>query len=146
MFITTFSVFIIVVFIVPVMVLSFKAHKLLFNFDYATLEEDNTGNINFGFVFQAEAIQFLFIGLTFFVLSFIEAKFNKLDLRVVYKSNSKMEICSRFIIFYWSIFCLLSSVIILPSAENCESDDICTCKYDINKSQYGCNPNVTYYK
>ena len=146
MFTTTFSVFIIVAFIVPVTIVSFKAHRILFNFHYATLEKDDTGDINFGFIFEAEAIQFLFIGLTFFVVSFIEAKFNKLDLRVVYKSKSKMEICSRFIIFYWSIFCLLSSVIILPSAENCESDDICTCKYDINKSQYGCNPNVTYYK
>ena len=146
MFINTFSVFTIVAFIVPVMIVSFKAHRLLFNFDYATLEEDDTGDINFGFVFQAETIQFLFIGLTFCVLSVIEAKFNKLDLRVVYKSNSKMEICSRFIIFFWSIFCLLSSVTILPTAGNCESNDICTCKYDINKSKYGCNPNLTCYK
>ena len=108
------SLSIIVAFIVPVLVVSFESHKLLFNFDYTALEHDADGVIDFEFFFQAEAIHFFFIYFTFFVLSFIEAKYNKLDLRVVYKSNSKMEILSWFVIFFWGIFCLLSSVTVLP--------------------------------
>lgn len=137
---------IIVAFIVPVMVASFQAHKLLFSFDYDTLEIDGQGAIDFTYFFQAEAIQLFFIFFTFFALSFIEAKYNKLDLRVVYKSNSWMEIFSRFIIFLWCIFFLLSSETLLPGFENCDKDDICTCKFDINKTQYGCHQNATIYK
>ena len=91
------------------MVVTFKTHKLLFNFDYTSLEQNN-GNIDFEFFLKAEGIQFFFIFFTFFVLSFIEARYNKLDLRIVYRSSSKMEICSRFAIFLWCIFCLLSLV------------------------------------
>ena len=127
----------------PVLVVSFESHRLLFNFDYTALEHDGDGIIDLGFFFQAEAIQFFFIFLTFLVLSFIEAKYNKLDLRVVYKSNSKMEILSRFVIFFWGIFCLLSSVTVLPKVGNCEQDDICTCKYAMKKYRYGCNQNTT---
>ena len=132
---------IIVAFIVPVMVASFQAHKLLFSFDYDALEIDGQGAIDFTYFFQAEAIQLFFICFTFFVLSFIEAKYNKLDLRVVYKSSSWMEICSRFIIFFWCLFFLLTSETLLPTAGFCEKDDICTCQFDINKTQYGCNRN-----
>ena len=134
---------IIVAFIVPVMVASFQAHKLLFSFDYDALEIDGQGAIDFTYFFQAEAIQLFFICFTFFVLSFIEAKYNKLDLRVVYKSSSWMEICSRFIIFFWCLFFLLTSETLLPTAGFCEKDDICTCEFDINKTQYGCNRNKT---
>ena len=138
--------FILAAFIVPVMVVSFQAHKVLFSFDYRSLEHDGNGAIDFGFLFKAEAIQFFFICLTFFVISFIEAKYNKLDLRVVYKSNSWMEIFSRFIIFLWCIFFLLSSETLLPGFENCDKDDICTSKFDINITQYGCHQNATIYK
>ena len=125
------------------LVVSFKTHRLLFNFDYTYLEDDETGNTNVGFIFKAEVIQLLFTCLTFLVLCFIEVRYNKLDIRVVYKSNSKMDTCSSFIIFFWSIFCLLWSVTLLPTTENCESDNICTCKYDIDKTLYGCNQNST---
>ena len=125
------------------LVVSFKTHRLLFNFDYTYLEDNETGNTNVSFIFKAEVIQLLFTCLTFLVLCFIEAKYSKLDIRVVYKSNSKMETCSSFIIFFWSIFCLLWSVTLLPTTENCESDDICTCKYYIDKTLYGCNQNST---
>ena len=134
---------IIVAFIVPVMVASFQAHKLLFSFDYDALEIDVQGAIDFTYFFEAEAIQLFFIFFTFFALSFIEAKYNKLDLRVVYKSSSWMEICSRFIIFFWCLFFLLTSETLLPTAGFCEKDDICTCEFDINKTQYGCNRNKT---
>ena len=120
------------------MVVTFKTHKLLFNFDYTSLEQSN-GNIDFEFFLKAEGIQFFFIFFTFFVLSFIEARYNKLDLRIVYRSSSKMEICSRFAIFLWCIFCLLSLVTLLPTVGNCDRDDICTCKFYINKTNYGCH-------
>ena len=125
------------------LVVSFKTHRLLFNFDYTYLEDNETGNTNVGFIFKAEVIQLLFTCLTFLVLCFIEARYNKLDIRVVYKSNNKMDTCSSFIIFFWSILCLLWSVTLLPTTENCESDNICTCKYDIDKTLYGCNQNST---
>ena len=74
------------------MVVPFQDHRILFSFDYRSLEHDGNGAIDFGFLFKAEAIQFFFICFTFFVISYIEAKYNKVDLRVVYKSNSWMEI------------------------------------------------------
>lgn len=138
LFLFNFFFYLVVAFIVPVMVVTFKTHRLLFNFDYTSLEQDN-GNINFEFFLKAEGIQFFFIFFTFFVLSFIEARYNKLDLRIVYRSSSKMEICSRFVIFLWCIFCLLSLVTLLPTIGNCGRDDICTCKFDINKTHYGCH-------
>ena len=141
-----FCLFILAAFIVPVMVVSFQAHKILFTFDYRSLEHNGNEAIDFGFLFKAEAIQFFFICLTFFVISFIEAKYNKLDLRVVYKSNSWMEIFSRFIIFLWCIFFLLSSETLLPGFGNCDKDDICTCKFDINKTQYWCHQNTSVCK
>ena len=137
--------FFLVACIVPVMVVSFKPHRLLFNFDYTSLKQDDNGHINFQFFFQAEGIQFFFICFTFFVSFFIETKYNKLNFRVVYETSSWMEICSRLIIFIWSAFLFLSSVTLLPRAENCHSDDICTCKFDINKANYGCDRNATHY-
>ena len=142
-FVISLPLLIIVAFIVPVMVVSFQAHRLLFSFDYGALENDGQGVIDFAYFFQAEAIQLFFICFTFFALSFIEAKYNKLDLRVVYKSSSWMEICSRFIIFFWCLFFLLTSETLLPTAGFCDKDDICTCEFDINKTQYGCNRNKT---
>ena len=99
-FFISLSLLITLTFIVPVMVVSFQAHRLLFSFDYSALEIDAQGVIDFAYFFQAEAIQLVFICFTFFVLSFIEVKYNKLDLRLVYKSSSYMEICSRFIFFF----------------------------------------------
>ena len=127
------------------MVISFQDHKILFSFDYRSLEHDGNGAIDFGFLLRAEAIQFLFICLTFLVIFCIEAKYNKLDLRAAYKSNSWMETFSQFIIFFWCIFFLLSSETLLPENRNCDKDDICTCKYDIDKTQYGCHQNTTHY-
>ena len=86
-----FYLFILAAFIVPIMVVSFQGHKMLFSFDYRSLEHDGNGAIDFKFLFKAEAIQFFFICLTFFVISFIEAKYNKLDLRVVYKSKVRWK-------------------------------------------------------
>ena len=127
------------------MVVSFKPHRLLFNFDYTSLKQDDHGNIDFRVFFKAEGIQLFFICFTFFVISFIETRYNKLDIRVVYETNNWMEICSRSIIFLWSIFLFLSSVTLLPRVENCNSDDICTCNFDIDKANYGCNRNITLY-
>ena len=127
------------------MVVSFQDHRILFSFDYRSLEHDGNGAIDFGFLFKAEAFQFFFICFTFFVISYIEAKYNKVDLRVVYKSNSWMEIFSRFIVFFCCVFFLLSSETLLPEFRNCDKDDICTCKFDINKTQYGCHKNTTHY-
>lgn len=127
------------------MVVSFKPHRLLFNFDYTSLKQDDHGSINFRFFFQAEGIQLFFICFLFLVISFIETRYNKLDFRVVYKTNNWMEICSELIIFLWSIFLFLSSVTLLPRAENCDSDDICTCKFDIDKANYRCNRNITLH-
>ena len=127
------------------MVVSFQDHKILFSFDYRSLEHNGNGAIDFGFLFKSEAIQFFFICFTFLVISYIEAKYNKLDLRVVYKSTSWVETFSRFIIFFWCIFFFLSSETLLPGFGNCDKDNICTCKFDINKSQYGCYQNTTHY-
>ena len=125
------------------MVVSFQAHKLLFSFDYTSLEHDGHGVIDFAYFFQAEAVQLFFICFTFSVISFIEAKYNKLDLRAVYNSGSWMEIFSRFIVLFWCLFFLLSSETILPKIGFCDNDEICTCSFDINKTHYGCNRNVT---
>lgn len=128
------------------MVLSFIPHRLLFNFDYSSLEDDGNGTVDLSFFVKSQVIQLFFIFLTFAVIFFIEAKFNRLDLRSVYKSSSKMETCSRFIIFTWEILCLLSIVTLLPVVGSCENDDICTCKFHINKANYGCNDNATIYR
>ena len=136
---------ILVFFIVSVMVFSFQPHALLFNFDYDSLGGDGSGTIDLLFFVQSQVIQLFFIFFTFAVIFLIEAKFNRLDLRSVYKSSSKMEIRSRFIIFIWEILCLLSIVTLLPVIGSCEKDDICTCKFHINKASYGCSNNATIY-
>ena len=127
------------------MVFSFLPHGLLFNFDYDSLGGDGSGRIDLLFFVQSQVIQLFFIFFTFAVIFLIEAKFNRLDLRSVYKSSSKMEICSRFIIFTWEILCLLSIVTLLPVIGSCEKDDICTCKFHINNASYGCSNNATIY-
>ena len=127
------------------MVFSFQPHALLFNFDYDSLGGDGSGTIDLLFFVQSQVIQLFFIFFTFAVIFLIEAKFNRLDLRSVYKSSSKMEIRSRFIIFIWEILCLLSIVTLLPVIGSCEKDDICTCKFHINKASYGCSNNATIY-
>lgn len=136
---------ILVFFIVSVMVFSFQPHALLFNFDYDSLGGDGSGTIDLLFFVQSQVIQLFFIFFTFAVIFLTEAKFNRLDLRSVYKSSSKMEIRSRFIIFIWEILCLLSIVTLLPVIGSCEKDDICTCKFHINKASYGCSNNATIY-
>lgn len=125
------------------MVVSFQAHQLLFSFDYRSLEHHGHGVIDFAYFFQAEGIQLFFICFTFCVIFFIEAKYNKLDLRIVYKSGSWMEIFSRFIVLFWCLFFLLSSETILPRIGYCDNDEICTCNFGISKTQYGCSRNIT---
>ena len=78
------------------------------------------------------------IQLSFLLASFIEAKFNRVDLRLSYKLRGWLMEVSQIAIYMYGILICLLSVRILPNYFQCSQDDICKCKLKINKRDYGC--------
>ena len=68
----------------------------------------------------------------------IEAKFNRLDLRVVYQRIGILQQVSQVLIYLWGMFLLLSSVRMMPNYFQCKRDNICFCNFNINKETYRC--------
>ncbi|XP_057312904.1 uncharacterized protein LOC130654358 [Hydractinia symbiolongicarpus] len=125
-------------FTVPVLVVSFRQHRTLFNFDYDYLADD-AGNINMDFFVKQEAIQLLFLFLSFIAVTYIEARFNRLDLRILYRNHSWLQESSQFVIYIWGVYLCLSSVRLLPNYFQCSSNDICHCNVNINRKLHGCD-------
>ena len=87
---------------------------------------------------KQEVIQLSFLLATFIAISFIEAKFNRVDLRISYKRRGWLMEVSQIAIYMGGILLCLLSVRVLPNYFQCSQDDICTCKLKINKRDHGC--------
>lgn len=124
--------------VTPILLVLFMPHRLLYRFD-DQLFVSSDGNLEMvPFVVQF-FIQIVFLLITYVFIVFIEARFNGVDLRYALARRNVLQEVSQVIIYVWGMLQILSAVRVVPNFFQCDSPDICSCSFNINKTQYGCS-------
>ena len=125
--------------VVPFVMATFNKHRTLFYFMDNSFQLEG-GGLNYHYIVQQGLIQIFFVFLTMVLITMLEAKYNRVNLKEIYIQKTFLEYVSQTLIQFWSVLLLLSSVRMTTNYLQCTSiDDICTCRVtDIDLTMYGC--------
>ena len=128
------------VIIVPVVMATFKKHYAIYTFrDNSFFGTD--GNLNITYIIQQEVIQISLVFMVVIILTFMEAKFNRVNLNVVLKRKTKTQYLSEALINLWAVLLFLSSVKTTPNYLQCSDMTMCNCRFTADQdvtTKYGC--------
>eukprot|EP00111_Clytia_hemisphaerica_P007515 TCONS_00021835-protein len=125
------------VIIVPAILATSNKHSSLYSFqDKSFLNSDGTHN--YIYILQQEAIQISLVFISIIIVTYIEAKFNRVNLTAVVKRKSYAQYISETLIYLWGILLFLSSVKTTPNYLQCDDMTVCNCDWQIDATKYGC--------
>ena len=125
------------VIIVPGILAAFNKHSTLYSFqDKSFLNSD--GTLDYIYILQQEAIQVSLVFISIVIVTYIEAKFNRVNLTAVVKRKSYAQYISETLIYLWGILLFLSSVKTTPNYLQCVNMTVCHCDWQIDVTKYGC--------
>ena len=119
---------------------TFKKHSAIYTFhDDSFLGSD--GNLNITYIIQQEVIQISLVFIVVIILTYMEARFNRVNLSVVFKKKSKTQYLSEALINLWAVLLFLSSVKTTPNYLQCDDMTMCNCRFTADQdvvTKYGC--------
>ena len=124
--------------VTPILLVFFKPHRLLYRFD-DQLFVSSDGNLEMVPFAAQFLIQIVFLSITYVFIVFIEARFNGVDLRYALAQRNILQEVSQVVIYIWGMLQILSAVRVIPNFFQCDSANICSCRFNINKTEYGCS-------
>jgi len=116
---------------------TFSRYSALFYFDDTSfLSQD--GTLDYIYIIQQEAIQISLVFVSIVIVTFVEAKFNRVNLTSVIRNTSLLQYVSQTLIYLWGVLLFLSSVKTTPNYFQCEDMTVCHCNLKIPTDKYGC--------
>ena len=123
--------------IVPVAMATSARYSALYYFgDTSFILQD--GTLDYVYILQQEAIQISLVFVSIFVVTFVEARFNRVNLTSVVRNTSLVQYVSQTLIYLWGVLLFFSSVKTTPNYFQCDDMTVCHCNFRIPIEKYGC--------
>eukprot|EP00111_Clytia_hemisphaerica_P005263 TCONS_00015193-protein len=124
--------------VTPILLVFFRPHRLLFRFDDDLFINTKSGLFEPGLFYAQFFIQIGFLFITYVFIVFIEGRFNGVHLRYAFAQRNLLQEISQIVIYLWGMLQILSAVRVIPNYFQCDTSNICSCHFNINKTEYGC--------